>query len=174
MIVNNNKRLQVKRADNILFMKPTQCHKFYEKAMHIARKSTMRQQHGCVIVYNNKEIVAEGYNHTRNNNMKNIKSTHAEMEAIKQFRHVLAKNDKNYRNRCTLYVVRIGSGITDANLKQSSPCRHCAKAINSVGIPRVCYSVDENKFTEEYFLTDKHKTTTLQCVSNMFNKMTVN
>ncbi len=170
--MNHNRRQQVKSTGNLLFMKPMQCDKFYEKAMYIARKSTMRQQHGCVIVYNNKEIVAEGYNHTRNNNMENIFSIHAEMQAIKQFRHILRKKEKSYISRCKLYVVRIGSGVTDANLKQSSPCPHCAKAISSVGIPRVCYSVDENKFNEEYFLTDKQKTTTLRCVDNMFNQMT--
>ena len=154
---------------HLLFMKPS--HKFYQKAMYIARKSTMRQQHGCVIVYNNKTIVAQGYNHTRNNNMENIFSIHAEMEAIKQFRHILRKKEKNYINRCKLYVVRIGSGITDAYLKQSNPCPHCEKAICSVGIPRVCYSIDENKFNEEYFLTEKSKTT-VRSIDSMFNALT--
>lgn len=151
-------RLQVNNSGNLLFMKPSQCDKFYEKAMYIARKSTMRQQHGCVIVYNNKEIVAQGYNHMRHNNMANIFSIHAEMEAIKQFRHILRKKEKTYINRCKLYVVRIGSGNT--YLKKSNPCPHCEKAICNIGIPRVCYSLDENKFNEEYLLTDKHKART--------------
>lgn len=153
-------------------MKPTQCDKFYQKAMYIARKSTMRQQHGCVIVYNNKEIVAQGYNHTRNNTMENLFSIHAEMQAINQFRHILRKKEKNYINRCKLYVVRIGSGITDAHIKQSNPCPHCAKAISNIGIPRVCYSLDENLFNEEYFLTDKQKTT-VRSINNMFCELVV-
>lgn len=149
-------RLQVNNSGNLLFMKPSQCDKFYEKAMYIARKSTMRQQHGCVIVYNNKEIVAQGYNHMRHNNMAHLFSIHAEMEAIKQFRHILRKKEKNYINRCKLYVVRIGSGID--YLKKSNPCPHCEKAICNIGIPRVCYSLDENKFNEEYLFATKHKT----------------
>jgi deoxycytidylate deaminase len=148
-------------------MKPTQSDIFYKKAMYIARKSTMRQQHGCVIVYNNKEIVAEGYNHTRNNNMENIYSIHAEMEAIKKLRHVIRKKEKNYINKCKLYVVRIGSGITDALLKQSSPCPHCAKAIDSIGIQRVCFSIDENHFEEQY-----SPRVMLRTIDSMFNEMT--
>lgn len=148
-------------------MKPSNCDKFYKKAMYIARKSTMRQQHGCVIVYNNKEIVAEGYNHTRNNTMENIYSIHAEMEAIKKLKQVMRKKDKHYINRCKLYVVRIGKGITDAMLKQSSPCPHCAKAIDSIGIPRVCFSVDEENFEEQY-----SPRIILKTVDSMFSEMT--
>lgn len=148
-------------------MKPNNCDRFYQKAMYVARKSTMRQQHGCVIVYNNKEIVAEGYNHTRNNNMENIYSIHAEMEAIKKLRQVIRKKDKHYINRCKLYVVRIGTGITDAILKQSSPCLHCAKAIDSIGIPRVCFSIDEQHFEEQY-----SPRVMLKTIDAMFNEMT--
>lgn len=148
-------------------MKPSQCDRFYQKAMYIARKSTMRQQHGCVIVYNNKEIVAEGYNHTRNNNMENIYSIHAEMEAIKKLRQIIRKKDKHYINKCKLYVVRIGSGITDALLKQSSPCPHCAKAIDNIGIPRVCFSIDNENFEEQY-----SPRVMLRTIDSMFNEMT--
>jgi deoxycytidylate deaminase len=144
------------------------CERFYKKAMHVARKSTMRQQHGCVIVYKNKEIIAEGYNHTRNNNMEKIYSIHAEMEAIKKLRQIMRTKDKTFINKCKLYVVRIGSGITDALLKQSSPCPHCAKAIDSIGIPRVCFSVDENHFEEYYKPKDTSKT-----IDKMFSDLTI-
>jgi deoxycytidylate deaminase len=143
------------------------CDPFYTKAMYVARKSTMRQKHGCVIVYKNKEIIAEGYNHTRNNNMENIYSTHAEMEAIKKLRKIIRKKDKNFINKCKLYVVRIGSGLTDALLKQSSPCPHCAKAIDNIGIPRVCFSVDEEHFEEHY-----SPRTGVKVIETMFNEMT--
>lgn len=127
-------------------MKPSTFDSFYQKAMYIARKSTMRQKHGCVIVYNNKEIIAEGYNHVRNNNMEKLKSIHAEMEAIKKLRQIMRTKDKNFVNKCKLYVVRIG----ESSVKQSAPCCHCSKAIISIGIQKVCYSVDKDLFEEEF------------------------
>jgi deoxycytidylate deaminase len=133
-----------------ILMKPSSCDTFYSKAMYIAQKSTMRQKHGCVIVYNNKEIIAEGYNHIRNNNMEHLHSIHAEMEAIKKLKQIIKNKDKNFINKCKLYVVRIGTGTYEAPLKQSSPCPHCTKAIIDVGIQRVCYSVDDSSFEEEY------------------------
>lgn len=131
-------------------MKPSISDSFCKKAMYIARKSNMRQKHGCVIVYNNKEIVAEGYNHVRNNNMEKLNSIHAEMEAIKKLKQIMRTKDKNYVNKCKLYVVRVGvGGVKDDCLKQSAPCCHCSKAIIGVGIQKICYSVDEDVFEEE-------------------------
>ena len=131
-------------------MKPTLCDTFCRKAMYVARKSTMRQKHGCVIVYNNKDIVAEGYNHTRNNTMEKIWSTHAEIEAINKLRQFIHKKDKHFISKCKLYVVRIGISKREKALKQSSPCPHCSRAISSIGIQKVCYSDDDNGFEEEY------------------------
>lgn len=110
----------------------------------------MQHQHGCVIVYNDKEIVAEGYNHVRNLNMEHIFSIHAEMEAIKKLRQIMRTKDKNFINKCKLYVVRIGTKSMDYPFKLSAPCPHCTHAIHSVGIPRVCYSVSNDEFEEEY------------------------
>jgi tRNA(Arg) A34 adenosine deaminase TadA len=96
-----------------------------------------------------KEIIAEGYNHIRNLNMENIFSIHAEMEAIKKLRQIVRTKDKQFINKCKLYVVRVGQKSMDYPFKLSSPCIHCAKAINSVGIQRICYSVSDDEFEEE-------------------------
>lgn len=135
-------------------MKPSTFDSFYKKAMYIARKSTMRQKHGCVIVYNNKEIIAEGYNHVRNNNMEKLHSIHAEMEAIKKLRQIMRTKDKNFVNKCKLYVVRVGVG--ESCVKQSAPCCHCSKAIISIGIQKVCYSVETDVFEEEFITNVLH------------------
>lgn len=138
-------------------MKRQQPDFFYEKAVDVARKSTMQHQHGCVIVYNDKEIVAEGYNHVRNINMEHIFSIHAEMEAIKKLRQIMRTKDKNFINKCKLYVVRIGTKNMDYPFKLSAPCPHCTHAIHSVGIPRVCYSVSNDEFEEEYIPKERRR-----------------
>lgn len=136
---------------------------FYDRAADIAMKSTMQHQHGCVIVYNDKEIVAEGYNHTRNiGNMEHTFSIHAEMEAINKLRQIIRKKDKNFINKCKLYVVRIGKRSMDYPLKLSAPCCYCSKVIHDVGIPRICYSVSEDEFEEAYIPKDVRRKTLLQ------------
>lgn len=130
-------------------MKPSISDSFYKKAMYMALKSNMRQKHGCVIVYNNRDIIAEGYNHVRNNNMQKLNSIHAEIEAIKKLKQIIRTKDKNYVNRCKLYVVRVGGSVKNDCFKHSAPCCNCSKAIISIGIQKICYSVDEDVFEEE-------------------------
>jgi deoxycytidylate deaminase len=117
----------------------------------------MQHRHGCVIVYNDKEIVAEGYNNMRSVNMENIFSVHAEMDAINKLRQVMRTKSKDFITKCKLYVVRIGTESMDYPLKLSAPCAHCSKIIRDVGIPRVCYSLNEIDFEEEYIPKDPRR-----------------
>lgn len=115
---------------------------FCYKAAAVAQKSCMQFRHGCVIVYNDREIVAEGYNHMKCT-MENVFSVHAEVEAVNKLRKILKTKSKDFVNKCTLYVVRIGTDGMNNPLRMSAPCNHCAMAIKKIGIPTVCYSVNE-------------------------------
>jgi len=111
-------------------------------AHDMALKSCMNQKHGCVIVYNN-EIIAQGMNR-KYDAMKEVDSIHAEVNAINQLRKIMHKKDKNFIQKCKLYVVRIGTPNMDYPLKDSKPCSHCTKVIESVGIPEVYYSTNDD------------------------------
>lgn len=113
-------------------------------------KSSMLHRHGCVIVYNDKEIVAEGYNHMRNHSLENMFSIHAEIDAVNKLRQIAKTRSKDFIDKCKLYVVRIGKESMDCPMMLSQPCMRCAKAINSVGIPRICYSINNTKIEEVY------------------------
>lgn len=119
---------------------PRQRHQYYcHQAADQAIKSTMQQRHGCIIVYNDREIIAKGYNHTRCT-MEQEFSIHAEIEAINKFRQLLKTRSRDFINKCTLYVVRVGKDSLGQPLMMSAPCARCASAIRSVGIPKVVYS----------------------------------
>ena len=121
---------------------------FIKVAHDNAQKSCMTQKHGCVIVYNNKEIIAQGINQ-HECNMKNVDSIHAEVNAINQLRKIMNTKDKTFIQKCKLYVVRIGSKSMNYPLKQSKPCEHCTKVILRVGIPFVYYST-QDEFLQVY------------------------
>lgn len=119
---------------------PRLCHQYYcHKAADVAAKSTMQHRHGCIIVYNDKEIVAKGYNHTRCT-LEQEFSVHAEVEAINKLRQVVRSKSKEFIHKCTLYVVRIGTDNMGNPLKMSEPCSRCSAIIRSMGIPKVVYS----------------------------------
>ena len=114
---------------------------FCTKAAEIAEKSTMQHRHGCVIVYNNREIIAKGYNHM-NCTMESVFSVHAEIEAINKFRQIARTKNRDFANKCTLYVVRVSrNNCLENPLCMSLPCERCSAAIKSVGIKKVCFSV---------------------------------
>jgi len=126
-------------------------HEYYcDVAHNLALKSSMTQKHGCVIVYND-EIIAQGMNR-QYDCMKEVDSIHAEVNAINQLRKIMQKSkDKNFIQKCKLYVVRIGTPNMDYPLKNSKPCSHCTKVIERVGIPEVYYSTDD-EFYKAYEL----------------------
>ena len=117
---------------------------FCQVANETARKSAMNHKHGCVIVYKDKEIVAHGINHDVCT-MNDVKSIHAEVNAINQLRKLMRTNkEKNYIQNCKLYVVRVGSPHMNFPLKNSKPCLHCTQSIFKMGIPTVYYSTDDD------------------------------
>ena len=125
---------------------------FIQVAHDNAQKSCMSHKHGCVIVYNNKEIIAQGMNQ-QECDMKEVDSIHAEVDAINQLRKMMNGKDKTFIQKCKLYVVRIGSKNMNYPLKESKPCEHCTKVIQRVGIPCVYYSTQDQflKAYEEFY-----------------------
>lgn len=125
---------------------------FCERAAEVALKSPMHQKHGCVIVYNNNKIIAEGHNYAYDYMIKweTIFSIHAEIDAINKLKQIMKNKNKDFIKKCTLYIVRIGTCNQNYPLKSSNPCENCLNAINSIGIPRICYSINETMIEEEY------------------------
>lgn len=121
---------------------------FIQVAHENALKSCMNHKHGCVIVHNNKNIVAQGINQ-QECNMKNVDSIHAEVDAINQLRKILNGKDKTFIQKCKLYVVRIGAKSMNYPLKESKPCQHCTSVITRIGIPYVYYST-QDEFLKVY------------------------
>ena len=106
---------------------------YLKMAAEVAKKSTMTQKHGCVIVYK-KKIIATGYN-TMPNMFQN--SLHAEINALNK-----VKNKQYLLKDADLYVVRIGTDSFDNVLKYSKPCDNCSKQIQMNKIRRVFYSTN--------------------------------
>jgi len=103
----------------------------FDKAINVAKKSTMLLRHGAIIISKNGEIIGQGYNHFTDY-MSHQWSCHAEIAAL--------LNIKNKREKlvdASLVVVRIGN---DGIPKLSKPCENCRKEILKFGIRRVFYS----------------------------------
>ena len=103
----------------------------FDRAITLAKKSTMMQKHGAVILDKNGEIIGQGFNHF-SSFMSHSWSCHAEIAAL-----LSIKNKKALLVDATLVVVRIGS---DNEPKLSKPCDKCRKEINKFGIKKVFYS----------------------------------
>lgn len=108
---------------------------FVEDAVEAAKKSTMLQKHGCVIVYKNKNL-ATGTNTTVDTCGFSI---HAEVDAINKAKKLLTKSEMK---KCKLIVVRIGQYSMDYPLKYSKPCPSCMKYIKNVGIKQIYYTTN--------------------------------
>jgi tRNA(Arg) A34 adenosine deaminase TadA len=83
----------------------------FDKAIALAKKSTMQQKHGAIVVYNG-EILGQGFNHMASF-MSHSWSCHAEMGAILSIR----KKDKWKICESTLVVVRVGSDARDREIR---------------------------------------------------------
>lgn len=118
-------------------MKLSYPNQFFEEAVKVAIKSNMRHKHGCVIVYDNKEIISSGYNSVIITSSLTYISIHAEVAAIKR----VGARYKNALDKCALYVVRIGPS---KSLKLSIPCISCTRFIYSSKIPRIYFSLDHD------------------------------
>lgn len=106
----------------------------FDRAVQLAKKSTMNQRHGAVIVKGG-EIIGQGYNHAATF-MSHSWSCHAEVSAILN----LKNKSKRYLEDATLIVVRIGPDSIGCPMKLSKPCENCRKAIEKAGIKKVFYS----------------------------------
>lgn len=103
-----------------------------------ALKSNMTSKHGCVIRQRNK-VIGKGHNKLLlkygdfNSNVKNIRSVHAEMDA-------LSNSDVNKLQGAIVYVVRIKSSSTEETINDidnihlitcnSEPCKNCSRILN--------------------------------------------
>lgn len=109
----------------------------FDRAIALAKKSTMTQRHGAVIVKNG-EIIGEGYNHVATY-LSHSFSCHAEVAAILS----LKKKSKKYLEDCTMIVVRISNHtLSPQHLKMSKPCERCTQEIIKHGIRKVFYSTN--------------------------------
>jgi deoxycytidylate deaminase len=106
---------------------------FLKKAANVAKKSTMTQKHGCIIVYKNK-VVSEAFNTMPT---KYQDSLHAEVNAINKI-----KSHPNILKNSQLFIVRIGPESMAHPLKYSKPCEHCANYINQHKIRKAYYSTN--------------------------------
>jgi tRNA(Arg) A34 adenosine deaminase TadA len=108
---------------------------FVDVAVEAAKKSTMLQRHGCVIMYKNKNI-ATGTNTIVDTCSFSI---HAEVDAINKAKKILTKTElKNSK----LIVVRIGQESMNHPLKYSKPCPSCMKCIENIGIKQIFYTTN--------------------------------
>ena len=138
---------------------------FLDQASRTAKRSTMTQRHGCVIVKNNK-IISTGFNKHAENFKKEFATIHAEIVAIQK-----AKRDFGDLSKCELYVVRIGTDNSISDLKMSKPCKNCSREIIKHNIKKIFFTtnyeleeaVKENRCigynipatnSEKYFKTD--------------------
>ena len=102
----------------------------FQRAFEIARKSTQRYMHGCVIMHRGA-VVAESCNYIvpASNHSHSI---HAEVGAI-----IRAKKARCRLSECTLYVTRLSSR---SEPMLSKPCEACSKYISDHGITRVYFT----------------------------------
>jgi deoxycytidylate deaminase len=107
----------------------------FDKALALAKKSTMTQRHGAVIVKNG-EVIGQGYNHIASY-MSHSWSCHAEIAAIMS----LKTRTKKFLEDATLVVVRIGPESQGCPFKLSKPCAKCQEQIEKTGIKRIFFSV---------------------------------
>jgi len=119
------------------------------QALNIAKKSTMRSKHGCVIVDNKGNTISTGFNkeiflykrehHTYYDKFEKNKSVHAEVNAIRNV-------DPAKLNGAKLYVVRWGSHESNPLVMNSKPCKRCAsvieRCIKKYGLKYAYYSSD--------------------------------
>ncbi len=103
-----------------------------------AKKSNMRQKHGCVITDNGGKYISKGHNTSYAYLNHGKRSLHAECSAI---HNAIRQYGKNFLRGSILYVIRIG--ITCDSLKMSKPCKGCANAIIRFGISTAYYSTEE-------------------------------
>lgn len=102
-----------------------------------AKKSSMSQKHGCVVIHKNK-IVATGHNYQVE--PFSLRSVHAEVNALIKAKKILNRSELKHAK---LMVVRIGTDLMGNHLKYSKPCKVCQSFIDKLGIQLVYYSTSD-------------------------------
>ena len=102
----------------------------YNKTLEKKKKcpNELRCWHGAAVIYQNN-IISFGINHYKKHGSMSI---HAEKDAI-------MKCDREKLKKSVLIVIRISRDGEKTMI--SKPCHRCAQLIESVGIPRVYYSI---------------------------------
>jgi tRNA(Arg) A34 adenosine deaminase TadA len=111
---------------------------FIQEAVMEAKKCTMFQKHGCVIVHRTS-IIARGHNSIDPYHYRKS-SLHAEIAAINNMK----KTRVNAEN-VIMYVVRINNGdLYEPNesigTKNSKPCINCQKCITNHKVKKVYFT----------------------------------
>lgn len=115
---------------------------FLRKATQVALRSDMAERHGCVIVNDNGDILASGYNHT-SVHMCHSYSVHAEVDALRKLGNTRKSNKKKHVDLASaqMFVVRVGPETQYGHvLKLSKPCDSCRTQIQLCGVGKVFYS----------------------------------
>lgn len=131
-------------------------------AIEEAKKSTILQRHGCVIVSSGK-VIGRGYNSERNYSkdkiISNCASCHAEISAIRS----VAKRTRyisliNLLKKAVIYIVRLSP---NGDVRSSGPCEHCLDLIKITGIKKIIFLNDNHllKITKPGEYKKKHNST---------------
>ena len=102
-----------------------------------AKKSSMTQKHGCVVIHKHK-VVASGHNYQVD--PFSLRSVHAEVNALIKAKKILNRSELK---QAKLIVVRIGAESMGNHLKYSKPCKVCQSFIDKLGIQLVYYSTSD-------------------------------
>ena len=119
--------------------------------VEIAKKSNMRNQHGCIIEDNKGNVISRACNrsnylqerHIEDLKNKPLFSRHAEESALKN-------TDKTKLKGAKLYVIRWSD--MKKRFMNSKPCRKCTSIIhsymNKYGLKMAYYSTNEEEMDE--------------------------
>lgn len=110
----------------------------------ISNDSTMRiHKHASALIKGGKII------ETSVNSIRNRVAAHAE-------KMVMYKCKRSDLTHCTLFVIR----VSNTQLSDSKPCKHCIEDIRAHGIRKVLYSTSNGGFEliNTKFLTNTHTT----------------
>lgn len=124
--------------------------KFISDALEYARKNKNSRSYTIVsFLVQGKRIISIGVNDYRKTHAKTpqihhyVLPTHSEIKCLAKY---LVKG-RRISSDMTLYVVGLTQGKAPNPVISSKPCDSCENFIRSVGIPRVVYFENVEKFT---------------------------
>lgn len=124
-----------------------------QSALYYAGRSTMRQKHGALIMFNGHSI-GEGWNSQRQGSDFfgfDKWSLHAEAMAIIRAMHDLRMAKKRNLGGSVLYSARCKKSDDDGNMFAfSRPCPSCMRLISAVNIERIVYADGYGRHLSEF------------------------